>query len=37
MVKIMTAHKESNRIEEACVTLSDTDGGKGAFIKFNVI
>ncbi len=28
MVKIMTAHKECNRIEEAYVTHSDTDGGK---------
>ena len=28
MVKIMTAHKEFNRIEEVCETHSDTDGGK---------
>ncbi len=28
MVKIMTAHKESNKIEEACVTHSDTDDSK---------
>ena len=27
MVKIMTAHEESNRIEEVCETHSDTDGG----------
>ena len=27
IVKIMTAHKESNRIEEVCETYSDTDGG----------
>ncbi len=26
MVKIMTAHKESNRIEVVCETYSDTDG-----------
>ncbi len=27
MFKIMTAHKESNRIEEVCETYSDTDAG----------